>query len=95
VDLEQLVDERAVGEVALDEREVPEAVDLRGGLEALLGPRDGRGAGGTDLLDPLPSAETVHEDDPFVRSVRDAEGGRPPEVAVAAADDDAHRLLTP
>jgi len=61
VDGEQLVDEVFVREVALDEGEVREAVDVLGGVEAGFDGVDGRRGDGADFVDPFAAREVVHE----------------------------------
>jgi len=90
VDLQHLVDERPLGEVPLDEREVAEAVHLACGRQSFVDARDRDRAPGSDLLDPPPAREVVHDHDPLVGPLGDAQGGRPPDVAVAPCHDDAH-----
>ena len=94
VDRQQLVDEGLLGEVTLREGEVANAERLLGGVEALLDTRNGCRANGADLLDPLAAGEIVDCEHSFVGSVCDAQGGRPPDVAVTACDQYRHWLLT-
>ncbi len=90
VDRQQFVDEGLLGEVALDEGEVRQPVDLASRVEAFVDTGDRCRARRADVLDPLSSGEVVDKQHSVVRSVRDSQCGRPPDVAVAASDEDGH-----
>jgi hypothetical protein len=85
-----ICEERPLGEVTLDEREVREPERVLGGRDALVDARDRRRADAADLLDPPAPGEVVDTEHPLVGAVRDPEGRRPPDVAVGPGDDDGH-----
>ncbi len=93
VNLEQFVDERPVGQITLDEREVGEPVGLASGRQSAVRVGHVRRRDGAHVPDPLPPTEVVDPDHSLVGPVCDSEGGRPPDVAVRTGDDDSHLLL--
>ena len=72
VDREDLVDKLLIREVALDEREVREAMSLFGGVEAGVDGVDGRRGDGAHFIDPLAARKVVDEQDAIVSSGGDS-----------------------
>jgi len=90
VDRQQFIDEGLLGEVALDEGEVRQAVDLAGRVETLVDTGNRCRARRADVFNPPSSGEVVDKQHSLVRSVCDSQRGWPPDVAVAASDEDSH-----
>jgi len=90
VDGEEFVDEVLVREVALDEGEVREAVDVLRGVEARFDGVDGRRGDGADFVDPVAAREVVHEQHAVVSVGSDAQGRGPADVAVGTRHEDRH-----
>jgi len=65
-------------------------VDLAGGRDALVDARGRDRARRPDVLDPLAAGKVVHQQHAVVSPVRDAQGGRPPDITVAARDEYGH-----
>lgn len=84
VDLEEFVNEGTVCEVASDEGEVVEAVDVFGSFNAGFDVGDWRGRNGADFGNPFSTAEVVDEDDSVVSLGCNSESSGPADIAISA-----------